>query len=234
MGFIPEADAKKKAATRQLILETAMRLFSEKSIDAVNLKEIGEAAGVSFMTVYRHFDKKPDLVLAVGIYAWQQFAGMIWERRDRMEERHQMTAAEELAFYLDSFLILYREHRDMLRFNQLFNIYLKAEDIKPDNAKAYRAFFDRVEEEFHAIYAKGEQDHTLRTDVPEGEMLSTTLHLMLAAVTRYAVGLVYHPEGGFHAEKELETMKDMLLWKYTFCMPQSEESGYHGGNPDGQ
>ena len=214
MGFTPEADARKKAATRQLILETALRMFAEKSIDAVNLTEIAEVAGISFMTVYRHFDKKPDLVLAVGVYAWEQFAGAVWTRRDQMEERRKMTAAEEFEYYLDSFLELYREHRDMLRFNQFFNIYLQAENIAPDAVKPYQEFIARLEKEFQAIYAKGEQDHTIRTDVPEKEMFSTTLHLMLAVVTRYAVGLVYQPGDGFNAETELETQKRMLMREY--------------------
>ena len=46
-------------------------------------------------------------------------------------------------------------------------------------------------------------------------MFSTTLHLMLAAVTRYAVGLVYTPQDGFDAQAELETMKEIFLVKYT-------------------
>ena len=69
--------------------------------------------------------------------------------------------------------------RDLLRFNQFFNVYIQSENIEP-----------------------------------EEEMFSTTLHLMLAAVTRYAVGLVYIPEGGFDAEKELEKQKEALLIRY--------------------
>ena len=45
-------------------------------------------------------------------------------------------------------------------------------------------------------------------------MFSTTLHLMLAAATRYAIGLVYIPESGFDAEKELEKLKEALLMRY--------------------
>ena len=48
----------------------------------------------------------------------------------------------------------------------------------------------------------------------EEEMFSTILHLMMAAVTRYAVGLVYIPESGFDAEKELEKQKKALLHFY--------------------
>ena len=51
-------------------------------------------------------------------------------------------------------------------------------------------------------------------DVSEEKMFSTTLHLMLAAVTRYAVGLVYVPENGFEPEKELLVLKEALLQKY--------------------
>ena len=37
---------------------------------------------------------------------------------------------------------------------------------------------------------------------------------MLAAATRYAIGLVYIPEEGFDAEKELEKLKEALLMRY--------------------
>ena len=59
----------------------------------------------------------------------------------------------------------------------------------------------------------GEQDGTLRTDVPEKKMFSLTLHLMLAAVTRYAVGLLY--DAGIDPEEELTELKDMLMRRYT-------------------
>ena len=50
--------------------------------------------------------------------------------------------------------------------------------------------------------------------VSEEMMFGKTLHLMLAVVTRYAVGLVFVPKGGFDALEELETMKDLLLMRY--------------------
>ena len=64
------------------------------------------------------------------------------------------------------------------------------------------------------VYERAEQDHTIRTDESEEEMFSTTFHLMLAAVTRYAIGLVYIPESGFDAEKELEKLKEAMLLRY--------------------
>ncbi len=76
-----------------------------------------------------------------------------------------------------------------------------------------------VTEFFHMICDRAERDHSLRTDIPE--RLSTTLHRMLAAVTRYAVGLVYRPEGGFDEMRELETLREMLIMRYTVAVGDS-------------
>ena len=201
-------------AKRICFLETGYKLFSEKGIDAVTLKDVAEATEYGTATMYRHFDKKPGFVVAVAAWKWEQFAAEIWAQRNRIEKRHKMTSAEEFEYYLDSFLMLYREHPDMLRFNQFFNIYLRAEQLDPEAMKPYREFISLSKEEFHSIYEKGMKDHMIRTDEPEEKMFSKTLHLMLAAVTRYAVGLVYIPENGFDAMEELEFLKNVILKEY--------------------
>jgi AcrR family transcriptional regulator len=52
------------AATRERILDTASRVFYEKGTLAVGVNELAEAAGVSKVTLYRHFDSKDALVAA--------------------------------------------------------------------------------------------------------------------------------------------------------------------------
>ena len=69
-----------------------------------------------------------------------------------------------------------------------------------------------LERRFDKIYQKALQDGTLRTDISGKKMFSTTLHLMLAVVTRYAVGLVYNEESD--AEEELRLQKDMLVRRF--------------------
>lgn len=53
---------RKKLRTRQLIAETAMRLFAERGFDAVPVAEIARAAEVSEATVFNYFPTKEDLV----------------------------------------------------------------------------------------------------------------------------------------------------------------------------
>ena len=101
-----------------------------------------------------------------------------------------------------------------MQFNQFFNAYVKSEHIDIGTMLPYQSIIGRLKEQFHEVYIKAEQDNTVRTDVPEEEMFSKILHIMLAVVTRYAVGLVYTPEGVFDPEEELLFLKNMLIEKY--------------------
>ena len=84
-----------------------------------------------------------------------------------------------------------------------------------EQRKAFMTMIERLEEEFHDLYGRGCKDGSLITDLPEAMMFSCTFHIMLAAVTRYAVGLVYIPEGGGDPEKELVLLKELLLSRFT-------------------
>jgi AcrR family transcriptional regulator len=55
--------AQRRAETQRLIQAHAVRLFTERGYDATTVTDVAEAAGVSPMTVYRHFPTKEDLVL---------------------------------------------------------------------------------------------------------------------------------------------------------------------------
>ncbi|HEV3295288.1 MAG TPA: TetR family transcriptional regulator, partial [Streptosporangiaceae bacterium] len=53
---------RKKLRTRQLIAETAMRLFVERGFDAVPVAAVARAAEVAEATVFNYFPTKEDLV----------------------------------------------------------------------------------------------------------------------------------------------------------------------------
>jgi len=62
---VPESSlrAQRRAQTQRAIQAHAVRLFAARGYDATTVADVAEAAGVSPMTVYRHFPTKEDLVL---------------------------------------------------------------------------------------------------------------------------------------------------------------------------
>ncbi len=200
-------------ARRAELLQKGYELFSSKTIEAIGMRDVAKAVGCGSTSAYRYYGSKPDFVVAVATWKWEQFQEGNRKRRPRANFEG-MTAAEIFEFYLDSFLLLYKNQRDLLRFNQFFNVYVQSEHIEAETLRPYQEMIGRLRKQFHNMYLKAQQDKTLRTDEPEEKMFSKSLHLMLAAVTRYAVGLVYIPESGFDAVEELEFQKNMILKEY--------------------
>src|SRR4051812_23242438 len=58
----PGLRERKKEQTRQLIAETARRLFGERGFERVTVAEVARAAEVSEQTVFNYFPTKEDLV----------------------------------------------------------------------------------------------------------------------------------------------------------------------------
>ena len=208
MGVNLELNALQKEVTRQRILEAGFRIFAEKSIDKVTMNDVAEAAGIGVATVYRYYSNKTLLALGVSGWAWEKYVEDAIKNDDAPHE----TAAQRFEFFLETFLDLYRNHKDLLRFNQFYNIFVGQEMTRGEAIKPYETVVKLILDQFRQIYAQAQVDHTLRTDVSMQEMLFSSLHLMLAAITRYAVGLVY--EGGQDPERELVLLKNMLLKQY--------------------
>ena len=210
MGVNPELNNLQKEVTRQRILETGFRLFAEKTIEKVKMTDVAEAGGISVATIYRYYPNKTALVLAISTWAWEKHLN---EMVSKLEKR-EVTAAEEYEYFLDSFLDLYRINKALLRFNQFFNVYIENEkDVPAEAMQPYIAVADVLAARFEVMFRKAQEDHTVRTDIPPKEMLMVSLHLMLAAVTRYAVGLIYGGERD--SDKELVLLKNMLLREFT-------------------
>src|SRR6266540_3476356 len=62
---------RKKQQTRQLIADTARRLFAKRSFEAVTVAEIARAADVSTATVFNYFPTKEDLFYS-GLEAFEE------------------------------------------------------------------------------------------------------------------------------------------------------------------
>jgi AcrR family transcriptional regulator len=76
----PGLRERKKRQTRQLILDTAARLFLERGFDRITVTEIARAAELSEMTVFNYFPTKEDLVFARMEFFEEQLMAAVEQR----------------------------------------------------------------------------------------------------------------------------------------------------------
>lgn len=71
---------RKKAATRQKIADTALRLFLERGYDAVGIRDVAAEADVAVTTLFSHFGSKEALVFEQDDDFQQRFARAVTDR----------------------------------------------------------------------------------------------------------------------------------------------------------
>jgi AcrR family transcriptional regulator len=166
-----------KMEKQQHILEAAYKLFSENGIVPVTMPDIAKASGVGRATVFRYFSSKLELVIAIGTWKWEEYIESRGNALPR-ETIQRMNGAEYLRFYLDAFLDLYRNHADILRFNYIFNSYLRYEAGAVEQRQPYLRITDGLGATFHQLYERGKADGTLNTEYSEQTMFSSTFHII--------------------------------------------------------
>ena len=203
MGFDPEKDKLQKEETRRKILEGGFRIFSQRPADSITMTAAAQEMGIGVATLYRYYRTKPELLLAISAWAWERHISG-WIAASDPEN----TGAERFKTFLDSFIDLYENKKDLLRFNQYFNIYMQGRIPSGSTELSnYTFVMDQLSSRLQDIYVCGIRDGTLRSDLSYEMISAYTLDLMVAAITRYAVGTVYrtdkNPEAALRVAREL-------------------------------
>jgi AcrR family transcriptional regulator len=91
---MPRTDARGGPQTRARISQVATGLFLERGFDAVTVADVARAAGVSSVTVFKHFPRKEDLLLDRAVDADELLRAAVRDRDpgvDVLASLHRMT-----------------------------------------------------------------------------------------------------------------------------------------------
>src|SRR3954449_2614541 len=94
--------------TKQLILETAQRLFDEQGYDATSLRQIADAVGMTKAAVYYHYPAKEHMLLELTRPMLDALSELVTTLRAGPQPPEPMRA-------LESYLEVFVEHLDVLR-----------------------------------------------------------------------------------------------------------------------
>ena len=142
MGNFKERE---KTRREETILAVAKALFAEKGFDNVPLEEIAEQVGIAKGTIYRHFSRKEDLLLAI----LSEKQAVILTALD--EAQRAGTPAAVFAKSTEAIFKLWDEDVDFLAIMETIIFHLVRMGEKPGS----HPILERVEDVIRSAQAAG-------------------------------------------------------------------------------
>ena len=207
-----ERDEREATRRKEQLMKAGFKLFSENGIENVSLQKVADAADVGVATMYKYYQTKVKLVVAISGKIW----GDLWKSvlaQNGPDFFENFTAYEYIEFYLDMIIRLYREKPEMLRFsNNYKNFNLPLKELKKEPlGETPGTRLEPLRAMYHKLYEQAKVDHSIRTDLSEQELFTTVAIAMLAVAERYAQGIVWANDHKTDHTQELKYLKEMLL-----------------------
>jgi len=143
-----------KDLKRNYIVETAKKLFLASSISEITIKDISSVSGIGEATVYRYFETKENLAIAVSLSIQQEILNVPQSEEPR-------TGLEQIEDFFNLFKNIFVNHKDYFKFIAEFDtLYLN--NIKNKDTKEYSLSLDLFYELFKNSYKKGLEDKSIK------------------------------------------------------------------------
>lgn len=215
-----EKDAHEEARRRKQILEAGFKLFSEHGIENVSMNAVAAAAEVGPTTLFKYYQTKEKLVVAISGMAWS----VVWQadyEQMGLERFAQLSAYEMIRHYTDSMIRLYQKQPALLRFSGNYKTFINRQHTKDEDLKEHLDPLESIHSVFRIAYQRAQTDHSIRTDIPEDVLFTTIAIGMLAMAERYAQGIVWASRGEEDHTQELRIAQEMIL---TWCTSDQDPS----------
>lgn len=203
-------DEKEAERRKKQLLEAGLALFSRHGIEAVSLQMVAETADVGVATLYKYYQNKLNLVVAISGSVWET----VWKevlQAVGLEALESLNAYQLVEFYCDTIIRLYRERPEVLRFSANYKSYICRERVSDEQLAVQLDVLKPIDMLFHRRYEAAKSDGSIRTDLPERELFTTLTLTMLGMAERYAQGIVWADNCTGSYLKELSHVKEMLL-----------------------
>lgn len=171
----------------QVILAAAARLFYARGYDAVGVDEIGAAAGVTGPAIYRHFDGKEDVLIALFDSAMDRLLQLAGPHEDDPHAELDALIEAQIAFAVED--------------QELLSIYAREDRSLSPNARRrlhrrQRLYVDRWVDALGRCYPHHQEVE-----------LTATAHAMIGLI----LSMVYWPRSVLDAPELRAQVRSLVL-----------------------
>lgn len=146
-----ERDEREATRRKEQLMKAGFKLFSENGIENVSLQKVADAADVGVATMYKYYQTKVKLVVAISGKIW----GDLWKSvlaQNGPDFFENFTAYEYIEFYLDMIIRLYREKPEMLRFSNNYKNFIYHEGIEEEPLGEHLDELEPLRAMYHKLY----------------------------------------------------------------------------------
>lgn len=207
-----ERDKLEAERRKTQLIEAGFELFARYGIESVSLSAVAEKADVAASTMYKYFQNKASLAVAISARIWSD----VWttsREQQGADTLAQMDPYQLFELYANTIIGLYLERPQILRYSANYKTYIRRENVPEGMLGEHLDPLRPIAELFLGSCKAAATGTSVRTDVSPEKMFSFLALTMLTMAERYAQGLVWTevPEGA-HADDLVELKNLLLTW----------------------
>lgn len=183
------------------IMDTVMRLISEKGIQEFTIKNVSKNIGISEPAIYRHFESKMDILLGI-LSSFKQSTKTTLDRI-RSSEISAIKQIESILF----------EHFQQFTANPTIAAVIFSEEIFQNDKRLSEEVFSIMQlsqDTMIALIEKGQKREEIRSDIPKESLSLIMMGALRLMVTKWRLSGF-----SFDLEKEGTELWDSIekiLW----------------------
>lgn len=170
---------KKKLFKKKIMLDIALKLFSENGIEQTNMTDIAKASNVGVATLYRYFSNKNNLVVETGIEAWYQINTKYKKDVDDIMNT-EIKGIRKLENLMNLFYEIFTKEKNFVCFLDGFDNYIVNNNISIDSLVNYEKEVLKIDPYIQEIYKSGIDDQTIKRIDDIDLFIKTIGHTLIA------------------------------------------------------
>lgn len=200
------------------ILNAAEKLFSKKGIENTTMQDIADEANLGVATVFRFFQKKEKIIVAVAtkrleqiLEIFQQIASMnisCFEKIDRLLDHLMKNQSSD--------------RNDTVKILENFESYAARITDEIEDFDIYKSVYREISKTFSKIVEEGVRDGSIRSDINIEETLITLVNAGATFARKLSLQKsILFIELDLEPEKQADLLKNIIL---DYLRPNPRES----------
>ena len=194
-----------KHAQEVTMAEETAKLFFEKSINTVTIKDIAEHIGVGEATIYRHYKNKYNIVLSVASYLQNK----VTERYFNIDKN--LSGYEQLEKFYRSYVEIFNDDPMYYKFINEFDAFIILNT--PEGMENYEQGIDVFKNIFFDAYNKGLQDGSIKAMEDIESFYFATTHATMGLCKKLADKDVLSQDSKLDKSKEIKVLIETILYR---------------------